>query len=81
MWDYTNAYSSKLPVSLDIGEKATFLLKSNKDSFLSVNPTHVGVTDSFGRFHWVSPASLRATKSEYFAKYSENAWGFSREES
>jgi len=76
MWDHTNEYSSKLPTSLDVGEKATFLLKSNQESFLSVNPTHAGITDSFGRFHWASTASLKATKSEYFEKYTMNEWGF-----
>lgn len=81
MWDYTNEYSSKLPISLDVGEKASFLLKSNQESFLSVNPTHVGVTDSFGRFHWVNSRSLRAAKSEYFQQFSENPWGFKREQS
>ena len=75
MWDYTNQYSSKLPISLDIGGKASFLLKSDQESFLSVNPTHVGVTDSFGRFHKVSLRSLKAAKSEYFQKYSERPWG------
>lgn len=79
MWDYTNPYSSKLPIALDIGEKASFLLNSDQESFLSVNPTHVGVTDSFGRFHWVSSRSLRATKSEYFQKYSEKPWDGERE--
>jgi len=81
MWDFKNEYSSKLPLSLDVGEKATFLLNSNKDAFLSVNPSHVGVSDSFGRFHWVSSRSLKATKSEYFYEYGENQWGFKREKS
>ncbi|MBX9658870.1 MAG: hypothetical protein K2X00_09905 [Nitrospiraceae bacterium] len=76
MWDYTNDYSSKLPISLDVGEKASFLLKSNQEAFLSVNPTHVGVTDSFGRLHWVSSGSLKVAKSEYFQQYSEKPWGF-----
>ena len=81
MWDYTNEYSSRLPTLLDVGEKASFLLKSNQESFLSVNPTHVGITDSFGRFHWVDSLSLRATKSEYFEKYSKNEWGYSHKQS
>ncbi len=81
MWDYTNKYSSKLPISIDVGEKASFLLKSDQDAFLSVDPTHVGVTDSFGRFHWISSKTLQATKSEYFERYSKNPWGFKREQS
>jgi len=75
MWDHTNPYSSKLPIILDVGENASFLLNSDQESFLSVNPTHVGVTDSFGKFHWVSSRSLQATKSEYFQKHSEKPWG------
>lgn len=75
MWDYKNPYSSKLPIVLDVGERASLLLNSDQKSFLSVNPTHVGVTDSFGRFHWVNSRSLRATKSEYFQKHSEKPWG------
>ncbi len=81
MWDYTNEYSSKLPISLDVGEKASFLLKSNEKSFLRVNPTHVGVTDSFGRFHWVSSKSLKVAKSMYFQQFPEIPWGFMDEKS
>jgi hypothetical protein len=81
MWDYTNTYSSKLPISLDVGEKATFLLNSDQNSFLSVNPTHVGVSDSFGRFHWVRAKSLKVTKSEYFEKNTEKPWSGTHEES
>jgi len=62
-------------------KKATFLLKSDEDSFLRVNPTHVGITNSFGKFHWVNGKSLTATKSEYFEKYSEQPWGTKRGES
>ena len=75
MWDYTNSYSSKLPASIDVGEKITLPLESNQSAFLAVDPTHVGVTDSFGRFHWVSSSSLALAKKEFFKKYEKRPWG------
>ena len=50
--DYTDPLSSKLPCDLEIGEKADFLFKFEKDSFLLEDWTRIGVSDSFGRIHW-----------------------------
>ena len=75
MHDYTNPYSTKLPKELKTGEKLTLLLEVNRDSLLAVDPTHVGVVDSFGRFHLATHRSLEKTKQEYFEKYGEKPWG------
>ncbi|MBO0170248.1 hypothetical protein [Vibrio parahaemolyticus] len=75
MWDYTNEYSSKLPISLAVGEQATFLLEATDECCLSMDPSHVGVTDTFGRFHWVNSQSLKLTKNEFFSTHSKTTWG------
>ncbi|MFA1563338.1 hypothetical protein [Aliivibrio fischeri] len=74
MWDYTNEYSSKLPVNLSVGEQATFLLEATDECCLSVDPSHVGVTDTFGRCHWVNNQSLKLAKSVFFSTRSKIAW-------
>ena len=78
MHDYTNPYSTNLPKELKVGEKLTLLLDMDQDSLLSVNPTHVGVIDSFGRYHWATHRSLRQAKKEYFEEYEKKPWGSER---
>jgi hypothetical protein len=66
--DYTNPYSVKLPKRLEVGEKAILLLPCKRGSFLAEDPTHMGVTDSFGRYHWASRESLECAKRRYVEK-------------
>ena len=73
--DYTNPYSSRLPKELKVGERLTLLLEMNQDSLLAVDPTHVGVADSFGRFHWAKRRSLKKAKQKYFEEYEKKPWG------
>lgn len=69
MYDYTNPYSSTLPKKLDVGERLSLLLNFKEDAFLSEDPTHVGILDSFGRLHWASRSSLAIAKTRYFKEF------------
>lgn len=73
--DYTNQYSSKLPRKLEVGEKMDLLFNEDKDAFLAVDPTHVGLYDSFGRQHWCTGESLKQTKKDYFKDFPKKEWG------
>ena len=80
MHDYENPYSDPLPKKLDIGERISLLFPVDEKNFISENPTHVGIIDSFGRYHWADRKNLRTTKREYFSDYEIRPWGSSSEE-
>lgn len=75
MHDYTNPYSSELPKKLLVGERLTLLLSMNQDCLLAFDPTHVGVHDSFGRYHYATIRSLKKAKQEFFEKFEKKPWG------
>lgn len=75
MYDYTNPYSSELPKKLLVGERLTLLLSMNQDCLLAFDPTHVGVHDSFGRYHYATRRSLKKAKKEFFEKFEKKPWG------
>lgn len=72
--DYTNPYSGKLPKKLQVGEKLDLFLNCNQKAFLALNPTHVGIRDSFGRFHCVNQNQLAIAKKEFFQDFSVKQW-------
>ena len=75
MHDYTNPYSDKLPKRLTVGEKLTLLLPMDEDSILSVDPSQVGIFDTFGRYHYATTSSLTRATQEYFGKFDKKPWG------
>lgn len=60
MHDWTDKLSAKLPAKLEVGERMDVLLPYRADA-LDDDTTHIGVSDSFGRSHWVSPRDLKET--------------------
>lgn len=75
MHDYINPYSGKLPHKLEVGEKIDLFFTSEKEAFLSIDPTHVGIRDSFGRYHCVNKKQLNLTKKEFFQDFPRRPWG------
>jgi len=75
MYDYTNQYSSELPKKLGIGETIQLPIPCSQDAYLSVNPTHVGIMDSYDKCHWASKTSLKGAKRSYFKKFQKRPWG------
>jgi hypothetical protein len=77
MSPYDNPYSTQMPKKIEVGEKITLLLPMAEGALLSVNPTHVGISDSFGRIHWSSKKSLKKTKKEYYEQSpTKRPWGY-----
>ena len=60
-----NKYSSKLPKRLDVGETLDLYIDYNKQAFINKNFTHVGVTDSFGRCHWVNRKQFKEVQRQF----------------
>ena len=67
--DYTNPLCTRFPKKLEVGESLTELFSLKKDAFLSLNPTHVGIRDTFGRMHWASRKSLKKTKKDFLKEF------------
>jgi hypothetical protein len=67
--DYTNPLNPRLPKKLEVGDSLTELFTYKKDAFLSLDPTHVGVRDTFGKMHWASKKSLKEAKKEFFKEF------------
>jgi len=63
--DHSNPLSGKLPVSLEVGETIDLLIPYTKDCFLSRKHTHIGISDSFGRTHWVPREDVSKAKREF----------------
>ncbi len=73
--DCADALSTRLPKRLEVGEKAIILLPCNRESVLAQNPTHVGLIDSCGRYHWASGSSLRIARTQYAKKVESGELG------
>jgi hypothetical protein len=69
MHDFTNPLSGKLPSTLEVGEGIDLLFPYEKDAFLAGDWTHVGITDSFGRTHWATDASVKDARKRFRSKF------------
>lgn len=69
--DYTDRMSGNLPCELEIGEGRDFLLKFEKDCFLSEEWTHIGIKDSFGRIHWAPKCNVKIAREMYKKQFCE----------
>ena len=69
MTDYMNPLSGRLPKTLGVGERIDLLFPYDKQSFLSEQWTHIGLTDSFGRTHWAPSSSVAEAREAYSAKF------------
>jgi len=63
--DYENPLSGTLPKMLEVGDTLSFFFPWDRDSFLSSKPTHLGLDDTFGRFHWASKRELKTAYKEW----------------
>ena len=51
--DYKNPASGKLPCELGVGERTSLLFPYDSECFLKDNMSHIGISDTFGRTHWM----------------------------
>ena len=67
--DYTDPYNSKMPCKLDVGDICYWLFPFDKNCFLAEPCTHIGISDSFGRTHWVPKKDILEAQKEYKKKF------------
>ena len=63
--DYTNPLSAQLPNKLKVGDTIQILFPYNKDSFLKDKMTHIGVCDSFGRYHYAPKKDFQEARKTF----------------
>jgi len=63
--DYTNPLSAQLPCRIEIGEGADFLFSITDDCMLSKNITHIGIRDTFSKYHWAPRCQVREAVQEF----------------
>ena len=66
---YDNSHSDRFPKKLEVGDSVNQFFAFNQESFLSIDPTHVGLRDTFGRMHWASRKSLKEAKKRFFSDF------------
>jgi hypothetical protein len=66
----TNPPQSLLPKRLNIAEKLDLIFPYDKDCFLKLRPTHVGLGDSFGGYHWAPRKQVRRAIAKYKRDFS-----------
>ena len=59
IWDYTEPLSGKLPAKLEIGDSIDLLFKYDPSFRLQDGITHIGLQDSYGRYHWATTKDVR----------------------
>jgi len=75
MEGYDNPLSDRFPKKLEVGDSVKQFFPFNQESFLSVDPSHVGLRDTFGRMHWATRRSLREAKKEFFKDFQKKESG------
>jgi hypothetical protein len=63
--DFNNPLSTPLPKKLEVGDSLMEFFNLKEDAFLSMDPTHIGVRDTFGRMHCASKKSLKKAKKDF----------------
>jgi hypothetical protein len=63
--DFRNPLCSKLPHRLNMAEETNLIFPYDANCFLHVHPTHVGISDSFGRVHWAPRGDVKRTVTKY----------------
>ena len=63
--DHSHRFATALPAKLEVGQSATIIIPYNQECVLGYRVTGVGLTDSFGRTHWVPGADLRRAKMTF----------------
>ena len=71
--DWTNPMSSKLPAKIEVADKITLFLPFDEECFLKEPFTHVGVSDYFGRIHWVPRKQVRRARQEWLEEFGQAA--------
>jgi hypothetical protein len=67
--DYTDACNTKMPCQLDVGDSCNLVFPFERNCFLAEPCTHVGISDGFGRKHWVPKKDILEAQKEYKKRF------------
>lgn len=70
--DYRNPLSGQLPVTLEVGETVDLIFPWDAENICSVNPTSIGIADSFGRTHWAKRKNVRKLMEHWRSDFAPN---------
>jgi hypothetical protein len=59
---------SSLPIMLEVGEHADFILPCNRDSFLGKSFIELGIRDVHGRIHWAPRKDMREARKNWLTE-------------
>jgi len=71
--DFNDPLSHQFPHTLDVAARASFFVPFGKGIFLESDFTHIGITDSFGRIHWVPDKDIDIAKKAYDTKFGKGS--------
>ena len=63
--DFSHPLSSKLPHRLEMAESTNLFFPYKEDCFLKNKFTHIGIYDSFSKYHWAAKEDLEAAQKQY----------------
>ena len=58
-------YSWSLPGKVEVGDKAFYPIPYQEDCILKTKPKKIGISDVFGRYHWVSKKDTKEMLKQY----------------
>lgn len=70
---YTNPLSAQLPLDLKVGKKADFIFPFNSGCFLNLDLSHIGISDVFGRTHWMKARFVGKLRSGWCKEFQPRA--------
>ncbi len=71
MQDWTNPRSAQFPHTFGVGEQAQYILPFNKDCFLKMEPTKLGIWDVFGKTHWMNRRTVKRMVDRWQREFQE----------
>lgn len=63
---------SSLPIKLEVGEHADFILPINRDSFLAKSFNELGIKDVHDRIHWAPRKDMRESRENWLTGSQSN---------
>lgn len=64
--DFDDPYCGPIPCDLKVREPQQFYLRYHEKCILDRLISHVGISDSFGRYHWAKRKDVRRAKNQFF---------------
>ena len=67
--DFSHMSATPADSRIDVGDMGTFVFPYDKECFLKLDCTRVGVADGYGRVHWAPRSELRRARDRYRERF------------